>query len=264
MPSSNSQVASALVIIMVLALALSAVAAPLAHAAETVESTQQESAAISLGESLGIFAPSPCNLTLLSATGGQYDIRLQNVVPFSGLPTTVQSAAGHSMGDEIIFLPENSSVYTVDVNVTSSGPTYALITEGTPPPVNLLKNVTSGGSFVLTMVITVAPSVVKGGGYNFLFGFTGLSLGRIDFSTADVLLVFTSLAIVLIGFGVWLNRKLFGLGLLLLFGIGTFLIGLLVASLILALYLASFVAVRSYFSLKARKPKHEMGGTSWQ
>jgi hypothetical protein len=203
-------------------------------------------------------------MTLLAVAGGEYDVRLQHVTPFSGLPTTAQSAAGHAIGNEIIFVPGNSSVYTVGINVTSRGPTYALVTEGGVPPENLLKNVTSGGSFVLTLAITVAPSAPKGGGYSFLFGFTGLSLGQIDFSTFDSLLLFTCLAVALVGVGAWLNRKLLGLGLLLLFGIGTIMIGLLFAVLILALYLTSFVAVRSYFSLKARKPRREMGGSPWQ
>jgi len=264
MPNSITRAKSALVVLLLLALALSAVAAPLADSSTTGENTQLTSASISLGQSVGVFAPSPSNMTLLAVAGGEYDVRLQHVAPFSGLPTTAQSAAGHAMGNEIIFVPGNTSAYTVGINVTSRGPTYALVTEGAVPPENLLKNVTSGGSFVLTIVITVAPSAAKGGGYSFLFGFTGLSLGQVGFSTLDFLLFFTSLAIILVGFGAWLNRKLLGLGLLLLFGIGTILIGVLFAILILGLYSVSFVAVHSYFSLRPRKPKRETGGSPWQ
>lgn len=262
MPISNAPVRRAIVISVLLAFALAVVTAPLAASAQSDGGAQQVSVTITLGGSLGVLAPAPSNLTLLSVVGGQYSIRQQEGVPVPGIQTLEQNATSRATVEEIVFVPGNSSVYTVEVNVTSREPTYALVTEGTVPPENLLRNVTGGSTFDLKIKITVAPSTSKSGGYSLLFGFTGLSLGQINLSTTDVLLVFTSLSIALMGLGLWRNRKLFGLGLLLLLGIGTILIGLLVAALLLALYVAGFVAVNSYFSLKTRKPRRETSGPS--
>lgn len=254
-PGAHERHASA--ILLAIALTLIMIATPVADALTPAGSVQTMNVTIPSNESLNVFSPSPSSLILLSVVGAQYEIQYQNGVPVTGL-----RGFNQTIGDEIVFTPGNSSVYSLNVSVSSAGPTYALVREGTPPLSSPLKNITGSGTYSLDIRITVTPSPTHSSGWSALFGFTGLSIGEIGFNVTDALIALAIASVALIASGEKYNRKLLGIGLLLLIGMGLVILGFLVTGVVLALYLASFILVRSRLTLKARRSGTEGGGAS--
>lgn len=245
-----------------LTLVSSMVFVPVSVSAELTGSTQTVNVALSSGNSLNLFSPSPSNLTLLSVVGAQYDIQRENSVFLVGSQVVVNSVQGEPVGNEIIFTPGNASTYSVELNVSSRGPTYVLIGEGGFSDGSLLKNLTTGGTFDLKIVINVMHSTTLGAGWSFLFGFTGLGLGGVSLNAADAIISLALLSIAFIGVGAKFSRKLFAIGLLLAVAVGTAVLGFLIAGLAFSFYLASFIVIRFYFSLKTKKARTGVSGAS--
>jgi hypothetical protein len=213
------------------------------------------------GESLSLFSPIPSNLTLLSVTGMAYNIYSQSV----SFQSQAVSAAGVQplertiSGNEIVFVPGNGSTYSIKVNLSSPNTTYALIFEGVVPSGLLVKNVTDVGMIVLDVNLSVVASKASTAGWNLLYGYTGINLAGVGLSSTGFLIAFALAAITLVGVGARFSRKLLYLGTMFMLGLGTFFLGLLVIGLAIGVYLASFVAIRSYFAIKARGERQQEG-----
>jgi len=245
----------ALAALAVVVLFLPAILTPLAGAVAPAGGTQTVDVSLPSDQSLNVFTPSPSSLVLLSVAGAQYEIHHLNGVTLSGIRT-----AGQGAGDEIVFVPGNGSVYSLDVNLSSPVPSYVLIRTGNPPISGFLKNVTGPANFSLDIRIAVTQSATQGSGWSALFGFTGLSIGGMGFSVTEVLIAVAIASVALIASGTRYSRKLLGVGLLLLIFLGLATLGFLLTGLALALYVASFVIVRSHFVLKTHGPRNQEGG----
>jgi len=207
-----------------------------------------------IGEPLSVFSPYPSNFTQVSVVGTPYDLQTQQV-SFVPSQTTSGSSLVHSQltGDEIMFTAESASPYTLWANVSSTGPTYVLISNGTVNGGSLLKNVTSIGPLSLEIVMSVVPPPPQNPGWNPLFGFTGLSLGGLNITGAEALAAVAALAVAFIGIGMVSSRKLMWLGVVLAFGLAGAIAGILIILLALASYVGSFLVLRAYFGLSGKR-----------
>jgi hypothetical protein len=139
------------------------------------------------------------------------------------------------------------------LNVTSSGPNYALISRMDAMSPTWEKNLTGTGNIVLNISMSASRVSAEKSIWNPLFGFTGISVGGISLNSTDILVVFTSFSLVLLGLGAKFNQKLLYFGLFLLSIIGSIMVGILVIAVIIGGYLACFLLTKSYFDFKARK-----------
>lgn len=232
--------------------------APLATLATS--SPQAVSVTIPSGITLYVLTPVRSNLTVLAVSGAQYDTSLTRI-PFgfglgnNGVPTPAPNLVG---GAEFAFTPLDLSAYSVNLSVASRGSTYALLLLGSLSG-SVYRNVTSPGSFTLALTVA-STAAAPSQGWNPLFGLTGIAAIGLGFTSEDGLILFSALLVSLFALGVRYSRKFLGLGLLLLLGLGLVIVGLVIESLVLGLYIASFVAVRAYFGLK-RKGSNVPGET---
>jgi hypothetical protein len=232
---------------------------PAAIAFESISNANAVQLTTYVGQPLSIFSPYPSNLTQISVAGNSYDLQRQQVSYLVSVPGVSASALVHPRvtGDEILFTPGNVSSYTLWANLTSTGPTYVLVSNGSVNGGNLLRNVTLATPNRLEFAISVLASPPQSGGWNPLFGFTGLSLGSLNITVGEAFAVLGALAAVMVGIGARFSRRLMWLGVLFALGIATAVAGVLVVVLAVSLYLGSFVAVRYYFSLRGRSAAHQ-------
>ncbi len=244
---------TALLIVLVISILFIAPSAILA-----ASSPQTLGVTVPSGTPVYVITPSHSNLTVLSVNGQQYETSLSRLQPGyvisnNGVPVTVPSLIG---GEEFAFTPRNSSVYSVELGIGSSGTAYALVLLGSPSG-NVFRNVSSSSSFELALTVTATPSQAQSQGWNPLFGLTGIGTIGFEFTSVEGLIFLSVVLVALFTLGVRYSKKFLGLGLLLLFGIGLVLVGLVIEGLVLAIYLASFIAVRAYFGFRGRSRASE-------
>ncbi len=188
---------------------------------------------ISSNQSVDVVVPSSSNLTLLSVTGGQYNLK------------TIDEPSGN----QLTFSPSTNGTYSVSVNVSSVATTSILILQSTGVLQTLLKNVTASGVTLLNLSITVLPSTASGSTWNPLSGFIGLgfSFGGINLSTSDVLAIFLGISLLIMGLGVRYNQKLLFVGLFILSLVGIATVGILGVAVAAGGYVFSFFAIRYYY-----------------
>jgi hypothetical protein len=188
---------------------------------------------ISANQSLDVIVPSSSNLTLLSVTGGQYNLK------------TIYEPSGN----ELTFSPSTNGTYSVLVNVSSVAVTGILIEQTTGVLLTLLKNVTASGVTLLNLSITVLPPSASGSTWNALSGFIGLgfSFGGVNLSTSDFLAIFLGFSLLVMGLGVKYNQKLLFVGLIILSLVGIATVGILGVAVVAGGYVSSFFAIRYYY-----------------
>jgi hypothetical protein len=193
---------------------------------------------LTYGQILRIEAPSTSNVTIISLSGGQYDIGLY-------------SSDGKN---DLLFTPAQIANYTLVVDVSSNTSNYANISEIGTPSTAWTNNITGTGDLILNLdVIVVEQPVSPASNWNPLFGFTGISLGGVTLDTTDFLAIFAIFSIALMMIGIKRSQKLLYTGLFFLSIIGMIVVGILVVAAIIGSYLAGFVVIKSYFGFRSRR-----------
>jgi len=193
---------------------------------------------LTYGQILRVLTPSTTNVSVLSLSGGQYDV---------GLYTTGNK-------NDLLFTPAQISNYTLTLQISSSTTTTASISELGNPASTWTKNITGTGNFVLRIAIVVLPEAVsQSSGWNPLFGFTGISLGGVTLNSTDILSIFAALSVMLMAVGAKRSTKLLYTGLFFLSIIGMIVVGILVVGAIFASYFGGFLIIRSYFGYRSRR-----------
>jgi len=189
---------------------------------------------------LRIIIPASSNVSVLSLTGGQYDLGLYK----SGTKA------------DLLFTPIQTANYTMALNISSSTSNYADMGVLGSQPDSWTKNVTGTGNLILDIAITVLPPPVSGAsGWNPLFGFTGISLGGITINATDFLAIFAIFSVALVIAGVKFSKKLVYGGLFFLSIIAMIEVGILFVGIVVVSYFAGFAVIKSYFGFRSRRQK---------
>ncbi len=189
---------------------------------------------------LRIIVPATSNVSVLSLTGGQYDLGLYK----SGTRA------------DLLFTPVQTANYSMVVNVSSSTLNYADMDVLSSPADSWMKNVTGTGNLILDIAVTVLPQPVsEASGWNPLFGFTGISLGGITINATDFLAIFAVFSVVLLIAGMKFSKKLVYGGLFFLSIIAMIEVGILFVGVVIVSYFAGFAVIKSYFGFRSRRQK---------
>lgn len=191
------------------------------------------------GEIFRLLTSSSTNISVLSLSGGQYDLG--------------QYITGTK--NALLFTPAQVSNYTLSLNVSSAGADTISMSEIGTSQSTWTKNITiSQGIAILDLKIVVLPeSVSQSSGWNPLFGFTGISLGGVTLGSTDILIIFTAFSLMLVAVGAKKSHKLLYTGLFFLSLIGMIEVGILVVGAIIGSYFAGFLIIRSYFGYRSRR-----------
>jgi hypothetical protein len=190
------------------------------------------------GQILRIAVAATSNVSVLSLTGGQYDLGFYK----SG-----------TKGD-LLFTPDEIANYSLIVNVSSSSTNYAGLDVLGSPTSSWTKNVTGTGNLILDIAVSVLPEpVAQSSGWNPLFGFTGISLGGITINSTGFLAIFAIFSVSLIVVGMKFNQKLVYCGMFFLSLVAMIEVGILVVGIVFVSYLAGFAIIRSYFGFRSRR-----------
>jgi len=189
---------------------------------------------------LRIIVPASSNVSVLSLTGGQYDLGLYK----SGTKS------------DLLFTPIQIANYSMLVNVSSSTSNYADMGVLSSPADSWIKNITGTGNLILDIAITVQPQPVsQASGWNPLFGFTGITLGGLTISATDFLAIFAIFSVTLLIAGMKFSRKLVYGGLFFLSIIAMIEVGILFVGAVIVSYFAGFAVIKSYFGFRSRRQK---------
>jgi hypothetical protein len=216
--------------------AYAAIPSPYASSSSQVVHVIQ--ANVTFGQILRVLTPSTSNITILSLSGGQYDI---------GLYTS-------GTKNDVLFTPAQIENYTLVLNVSSTAANSAGFSLLGTPQTTWVKNVTGTGNLILHINVQVLPQPVsQSSGWNPLFGFTGISLGGITLDATEVVVIFALFSASLIIIGMKRSHKLLYIGLFFLSLIGMIELGILVVGVIIGSYVAGFLIIKSYFGFKSRR-----------
>jgi hypothetical protein len=205
--------------------------------AQTVE-PQNLDVNLTFGGILRILSPSSSNISIMSLSGGQYDL---------GLYT-----AGTK--NDLLFTPAQIANYTLMLNISTVGANSASLSSLDTTATAWTKNVTGFGNLILNISIIVLPQPVsQSSGWNPLFGFTGISLGGVTLGTTDILAIFAIFSVSLMILGIKRSQKLFYAGLFFLSLIGIVVVGILFVAAVIGSYLGGFLIIRSYFGYRSRR-----------
>jgi len=190
-------------------------------------------------QALRVTTAATSNVSLLSVVGGQYDIGLY-------------TSGGKNI---LLFTPLQNANYSLILNISSFGQNYAMLNKGGTPSDSWTKNITGTGTLIVSLAISVVPPPLstQNSSWNPLFGFTGISLGGITLDATDVLVIFALFAVALVGIGAKYSQKMLYGGFFFLALLGMIAIGILVVGLIIGIYVAGFVVIRSLFGFRARR-----------
>jgi len=189
---------------------------------------------------LRIIVPATSNVSVLSLTGGQYDLGLYK----SGTKAN------------LLFTPEQIANYSMIVNVSSSSANSADMGVISSPADPWVKNITGTGNLILDIAVIVVPQPIsEASGWNPLFGFTGISLGGITINATDFLVIFALFSAALLVIGVKYSRKLVYGGLFFLSIIAMIEVGILFVGVVFISYFAGFAVIKSYFGFRSRRQK---------
>ena len=190
------------------------------------------------GQILRVITSSSTNVSVLSLSGGQYDL---------GLYTS-------GAKNELLFTPAQLANYTLSLNISSTAGDIVSLSAIGESPTTWTKNITTTGNLILDLTVDVLPEPVsESSGWNPLFGFTGISLGGVTLGSTDVLAIFAAFSLGLMIVGAKKSQKLLYAGLFFLSLIGMIVVGILVVGVIIGSYFAGFLIIRSYFGYRSRR-----------
>jgi hypothetical protein len=190
------------------------------------------------GDILRVIASSSTNITVLSLSGGQYDL---------GLYTSGSK-------NDLLFTPAQIANYTLSLNVSTASSDIISISDIGTSQSTWTKNITMSGIAILDLSVVVLPETVsQSSGWNPLFGFTGISLGGVTLDSTDILSIFAVFSISLIVLGAMKSQKLLYTGLFFLSLIGMIVVGIFVVGVVIGSYFAGFLVIRSYFGYRSRQ-----------
>ena len=242
---------------MVAVVLLISISSPVSHAiyasamnntGEAITGIQSQSSSTSLfnitittSDSLKVVTPEYTNITLLSASGNQYDL-----------------GSFVSGGQNIfLFTPLQKSDYSLSVNISSPIASYVQIgTTGLDSASDYSKNISMpAGILRLNLGVQVInpPSSTQSSSWNPLVGFTGINLAGITLGGTDIAIIFGLFSILLIALGMRFNQKLLYFGIFCLAVLGIVEVGVLFVGLLLGSYILGFFVIRSYFGYRGKK-----------
>jgi len=163
-----------------------------------------------------------------------------------------------------LFSPLQESNYELSVNVSSLDGNVASISTLAPTStISYSKNVTSSGNLLLKIEaqVVLPPPPQNSGGWNPLFGFTGISFGGLTLDTSGLVAIFVAFSIALMVLGMKYSQKLLYFGLFLLSLAAIFEVGIFIVGGVLAAYLILFFCVKSFFAFRGRKSQSPPGGS---
>jgi hypothetical protein len=234
---------SVLLALLSLAILMSAIPASSASAPVSVP------VSISSNESLQVIVPTSSNITVISLTGGPYNVGISN----------------GARENKLVFSPNSpnsqNDTYSMLLNVSSYGSNSVMVMQSSTSGIlSLVKNFTAQGNMILNLSITVTPGLQSPSSWNALSGFLGfgLNLGGVNLDTTDVLAIFAGMAILVIGLGAKFSQKFIFFGLFLLSLVGIVAIGILGIGLVFGLYITSFYAVRYYYGALQKRQARQM------
>ncbi len=184
-----------------------------------------------------VISPSTSNITVLSVNGGQYDLSL-TMLP--GL-------------NQLQFIPDNTSVYSLLVNVSASTANFAYVMKQNGSFGSEVKNATGTGNILLNLTVTTSPAAPQGNSWDPLFGITGLHAGDISLSFPALMVIIFAFGALFLVLGIKFHSYVLYLGLSILSIGAIMLLGILVMFGILAVYILSFVGVSLAWRIGAKK-----------
>ncbi len=184
-----------------------------------------------------VIASLTSNITVLSVSGGQYDLSLSTIAGMNQLQ----------------FTPLNVTQYSLIVNVSSLGSNFAYVLKQNGAFATPIKNVTTQGNIILNFTITSLQPVSQGNSWDPLFGVTGIRVQGFSLSFPTIVGIMIALGVSLLALGIRFRSYLSYLGMMILSMGVVMVLGILVSIVILIAYILSFVGITVLWNFSSKK-----------